>query len=259
MTNLVKQEQGVYQAGEWATLITDGTYQATRRSIVIPPGHGNGGRGYQPPNTGFEFARALAEAGFAVYTIDAGGVATWGGPAMQTALGNAVNHMLSLFGGTKVGLLGYSMGGLGTLNYIKRNPTLVAGAYFLEPVTDLDWVHSTAGYTPPYDISGVGVVQAVWNTEAETAYSATSATWATQSAGYRVHDEPQTFRGLCPMTFAHATDDTVVPSNATVAFVQAVNWSTVTLRAGTLTGNHTGIFTTLPAHELVDFYDSLTW
>lgn len=262
MSVSISYDSGVYQSGERELVITDFFRRTTRPSIIFPPGHTGDVFGYGPENTGlsFEPARALAQAGFACFSIDGGGPTTWSGPAAQTAMGNAVAHALALFGGTKVGLFGFSMGGATSLNYLKRNSAKVAGAWLADPVTDLDYVHTTSGYFPAYTIAPAGpLAPSGWAAEAETDFSTNAAGWAAATTGWRIYDEPATFRGLCPLRFSHANDDTTLSYFGTQKLVTNINDPNVTLRGGTLTGDHVGQFANLPPSEIVAFFQSLSW
>lgn len=258
MTNLIACGQGLYQANERELIVTDGKAATARHCVIALPGHGNNGWGYLPPALGFDFARLFANLGIAFMAIDAGGIATWGGPPAQTAIANAVTRALALFGGAKVGILGYSMGGLGALNYVKRNPANVAGTYLIDPVTDLEWVHKTAGYVPGYDTAPAAAVNAGWPGEAETAYGTNAAGWAAAAAGW----SPQAFAGnlaSIPLRIAHATDDTTVPANASAALIAAIGSKSAVLRPPPLTGDHTGVWANLPPGDVVGFFASLGW
>lgn len=178
---------------------------------------------------------ALARAGFVVIGIDAGGPATWSDPAAMSAVDAAYSYTSR----SKVGLLGYSMGGLVALNWIKRNTTKVKCALLIEPCTDLTWA-----YTDPYS--------AGWTTEINNDFGSYGAT-----AGYRVSDEYSTWSGVgFPIHVIQASDDTVVPLSQSQAFVTGVNDPNITLRTPYPTGNHTGVFANIPASEVTAFFDS---
>lgn len=262
MSYLVSYDAGVYQASEKELVITDFFRRTTRPAIIFPPGHTGDAFGFGPQNGGlsFEPVRALAQSGFACFSIDGGGPATWGGPVAQTAMANAVAHALALFGGTKVGLFGFSMGGATCSNYVKRNAAKVAGVWLSDPVLDLDYVHSTAGYTPAYTVAPAGpTAPAGWAAEAEAAYSTNAAGWTAATAGWRIHDDAASYRGLCPIRISHAVDDTTLSYSGSQRFVADVNDPNVTLRPGNLTGDHVGQFANLPTSEIVSFFQSLAW
>lgn len=262
MSVSVSYDSGVYQTSERELVITDFWRRPTRPSIIFPPGHTGDDYGYGPESVGlsYEPVRALAEAGFACFSIDGGGPSTWGGPAAQTAMGNAVTRALALFGGAKVGLFGFSMGVATCLNYLKRNSAKVAGAWLADGVTDLDYVHTTSGYTPAYTVAPAGpTAPAGWPAEAEAAFSTNAAGWAAATAGWRIHDDAASYRGLCPLRFSHATDDTTLAYAGTVKLVADIADPNVTQRPGPLTGDHVGQFANLPPSEIVAFFGALSW
>lgn len=262
MSLTVSYDAGVYQAGQRELVITDFFRRTARPSIIFPPGHNGDAFGFGPQSSGFgyEMVRALAQAGFACFSIDAGGPTSWSGPAAQTAMGNAVTRALALYGGTRVGLFGFSMAGATCLNYLKRNPTKVAGAWLADPVTDLDYVHNTAGYTPAYTTAPAGATApAGWAAEAEAAFSTNAAGWSAATAGWRIRDDTTSYRGLCPIRISHASDDATLSYAGSQKFVADVADANVTLRGGSLTGDHVGQFAQLPPAEILAFFLSLTW
>lgn len=174
----------------------------------------------------------LAQAGYPLLAVEHGGQAGWSNQAVMDRMDDAYAYAVAQGAKAgKVGVMGWSMGGLTALNWIKRNPTKVAAAWLWCPVTDLDWARTA---------------QASWGTEIAADYPA-------GSAGFNVHDEPASWRGVCPIRIAHADDDAVVPSSQTDAFVAAVNDPLVTKR-GVAAGGHTDIFSHVPESETVQFF-----
>lgn len=175
----------------------------------------------------------LAQSGYPLFAVEHGGLAGWSNQAVMDRMDDAYAYAIAQ--GAKagrIGLMAWSMGGLTALNWIKRNPTKVACAWLWSPVSDLDWARTA---------------QAAWGTEISAAYP-------TGSAGFNVHDEPQSWRGLgIPIRIAHATDDTVVPSSQSDAFVAAVNDPLVTKRDIAI-GGHTDLFRHVPESETVQFF-----
>lgn len=174
----------------------------------------------------------LAQAGYIVLAVEAAGIAPWSNQAAMDRINDAYDYaMVQGAKPGKVGVMGYSMGGLTALNWIKRNAAKVAAAWLWAPVTDLDWART----------------QGTWGTEITAAYPS-------GSAGFNVHDEPQSWRGLgIPIRAAHADDDTLVPSSLTDTFVAAVNDPLVTKRP-VATGAHVDLFRQVPESETVQFY-----
>lgn len=149
------------------------------RVIICPHGHAIAstvGTALQFGMVGslYDIPRALAEAGYYVLGVDAGGGANWGGPLammrMSEAYAWATSISATVKGRPKVALMPWSMGGTAALNWIKRNPSLVAGAVMWSPVTDNEWAHGTGGYTPAYSTGGIVTSYA---SELDTAFNVT--------------------------------------------------------------------------------------
>lgn len=214
------------------TFSASGLSFANCRYPILAP-HGHGGlaiNGYALQNSGGHFD-ALVDAGHVVIVPDAGGAASWGGPAAMTAMDAAY----AVTGRADVGLCPYSMGNAVGLNWLKRNPEKVRAYWGWAPVTDLDWAYQNGTWAP----------------EIDTAFGTP---YATTTVGYRIHDEPASFRGVCPIALAIAVDDAVVvPANVS-SFVASVNDPLVTYRP-IASGNHTGLFTQVPTSEVVRHFD----
>lgn len=245
-------------AGEVAVLTYNSgeLWDATSRLVIALHGHGVAGQDTDTPqaynqNTGAGAgAMALARTGrYIVCSIQADGSTSWSNPRVMTAINAAVTSMRTKGARAgKYGLLGWSMGGLEVANQIKRDHANIAAAWTWAPAIDLDFVFSTAGHTPIAN-------NATWTTEATTAFGSYAA-----SAGYRVADEPASYRGLgVPWKIVHATDDTTVPPSISSSFVTAVNDPSITLRAPAVTGGHTGLFSAIADAELVAHFDSAVW
>lgn len=235
---------------------TDEKWNGTSRPIIFLHGHGNTGQDLQTPwtfgqNTGAGLsAMALARTGkYVCCSIQASGVASWSSPATLTSILNAATAMQTR--GCRIGKFGieaYSMNGLAAANIVKRYASQVAGVVAWNPVLDGDWVRSTAGHTP---VAG----NATWTTEYDAAFGSYAA-----SAGYRVFDEPASYRNLgVPFKIIRATDDEVVPAQIATDFVAAVNDPMFTIRTPAITGGHTQMWGNVPDSEIVAFFDSLSW
>lgn len=233
----------------------------TRKGILCFHGHGGTCDQFDPNGPSSSLgpgyhAWQLAEAGFLVGAIDDAGGTAW---SDQSAMDRATDgySWLGSVGARsgKVGLVGWSMGGLTVLNWIKRNPTLVAGAWLWAPCSDLDWANSTSGYTPAY--GGSVANNGTWSTEIQADYNP----YASASNGFRVRDEYASWQGLgVPIKVCHASDDTTVPvAQSQTGFVPGVNDSSVTLRSPVPTGNHSGLFGSVPASEVLAFFEGLSW
>lgn len=212
--------------------------------------HGHGGTAFAGEQGGLMdqggHLRALSQSGYAVLSVDAGvgvhGTAGWGSPNVMSSLDAA----FAFIGRPQVGIVGYSMGGLSTLNWVKRNAAKVAAVWLWEPCTDLAWADSLPGYAPSYGLAN----SASWTSEITAEYGSWAAT-----AGYRVYDEYASWRLGVPIHVVHASDDTVIPPAQTDAFIAGVNEPYVTLRSPAPTGNHTGVFLNVPAVEMLAFFE----
>jgi dienelactone hydrolase len=173
----------------------------------------------------------------------------------MTAITNAYNRLVGALGAApgKIGIMGWSMGGLVGLNWMKRNPDLVGAAWFWAPCTDLDWAHRTSGYTPSYTFFTAG---AGYQAEIDTAYSSN---YTINSIGHKIYDEPESWQGICPIKIVHATDDAVVPYAQSTSFVANVSDALVTMRSPDITGDHTNLFSNIQTSEVVRFFAGGSW
>jgi pimeloyl-ACP methyl ester carboxylesterase len=156
---------GIYAVSEGQYLVVnkDTPRDGTRRGVLCLHGHGADATVFTPGAQSNTFAvgnhaRTLAEAGFIVLSIDAGGPAPWSNDPSMTAI-TAAHTWLTGAGGAKagiVGLVGWSMGGLNALNWVKRNPTLVSGVELFAPASDLDYFHGLANFQTEIDIAYSG-------------------------------------------------------------------------------------------------------
>lgn len=205
--------------------------------------------------TAYEHVRALLRRGYAVVSIDAGGLTPWSNALSMTAINNAVDIALARFGGTKVGLLGFSMGGLEALNYIKRYPSKVAGAMLWAPCTDLKWAYNLSGYVPAYPLGGL-TADSAFISEINAAFSCTSGTFLSATAGYRIVDEYATWKNKAPIKLIHATDDNVVPIGQAREFIAGVDDPFVTMEE--VVGGH-GAWNGIDPKYSSNFFRSLTF
>jgi pimeloyl-ACP methyl ester carboxylesterase len=267
-----KYEVGAYGIpGDNSTLMDDGKYHATgtRKCIIVRSGHNSDGTGVGPLQGGFffELTRGLIDAGFTVYCIDAGGPNSWWNAASTTALKAAISHLQSLFGITKVGLFGGSMGG-GVCIQALKDATVkanVCGVATISAPVDLDYAHGTAGYTPPYTYDTAATPTfGDWQADCEAAdaYNTNAAGWAAATVGHHIWDEPASWRGLpFPLKLWHGDRDQVVPYAMAQWWVGQVNDPQVTLRTlpGAFHTPPTPEFLGPPTAEYIDFFNSLTW
>lgn len=254
----VRSEYGVgaIAAGEDYILHygTNERFDGRSRLIIATHGHG-GSAAHLQQNSAFNgrplFAAVSADrfrAGpsYMVLGINAAGPNTFGNQASVNAVLAAVTYGRSR--GARAGkyaLCGYSMGGGVALNTVKQDYVNIAGALLYAPLSDLDWANSTAGHNPVANNS-------TWTSEIGTAFPG-------GLTGYRIWNEPASWRNNVPMLICHATDDTTVPYSLSTSFVANVNQSYVSVRSPSITGNHTGLFANIPDSEVVAFFDGLPW
>lgn len=227
----------------------NGTGQGLR-GIVVPHGHGGDATQASQGRSFWTHPSALADAGFAVMSVDMGG-ASWMANSAMDAITAAYNDLMGLgCTGRKIGFMPWSMGCGSALVWAKQNPTKVAAMWLWSPVTDLDWIHATAGYTPAYSTGGITPAGG-WPAEVDTAYGGN---YAANAPGHKIRDEYATWANLCPIVVAHATDDPVLPIGASQAFVAGAASPFVTMRTPATTGGHQGAILQVPSSEVVTFF-----
>lgn len=259
-------------AGDNSTLMHNGkTWAAgTRRCIIVRSGHGSDGTGVGPLNNPgfFEVTRALVDAGYTVYNVNAAG-ASWWGPAGITAMAAAVSYLQTRFGITKFALFGGSMGGGVVIQSLKTLAANCLGVATISAACDLDYFHGSgvSGYVPGYSFPSSGSYFGAFQAETEGVgcYNCTHANWDTASAGHKMWNEYSSWHGLgIPIRLWHGDSDGLVPIGQAQAFVAGVNDPNVTLR--TLVGaGHTpwapgaigGFGPELG--EYTKFFNSLAW
>lgn len=245
-------------AGETAcwTYNTGEQWDGTSRLIIALHGHGNPGSDSTMcltfnQNVGpGSAAMALARTGrYVVCSIQAAGASSWSKPAALTAINDAVTAARTRGAKTgKYGILGWSMGGLETANQIKRDYANIAAAWTWSPAIDLDYVYSTAGHYILSNNTG-------WKNEVDAGFGSYAAT-----AGYRVWDEPASYRNLgVKWKICHATNDSVIPYEISTNFVSAVNDPDISMRTPDVVGDHTLLFQYVPDSEVVAHFDSGNW
>lgn len=255
-TEMTTGKAGIAGETEVVTYSTGELWDHTSRLIIALHGHGTAGQDAPTPqqfgqNVGSgRGAMALARTGrYIVCAIQAGGATSWSKPAVMADIDSAVAALRARGARLgKYGLLGWSMGGLEVANKIKRDAANIGAAWTWAPAIDLDYVHSTAGHV-------LSAGNATWTAEVEAAFG----TWPA-SAGYRVWDEPASYRGLgVPWKIVHATNDSVIPQSVSTSFVAAVNDPSITMRTPDVVGDHTNLFQYIPDDEIVAHFDSGAW
>lgn len=180
MVNRRYMKEGIYSTNyptDVSYLITPPNFVASAASRCVIFCHGHGGTGYQavfPPVE--QHTTALAAAGYCVYGIDHARINSWGDPDAMTAIDNAYTYITTTLGitNTKIGLLGWSMGGVTALNWTRRNPSKVSACWVFNPATDLRFFHDAGGaYTPTYSIGGA--TQGTYTAELDTTFTPTTA------------------------------------------------------------------------------------
>lgn len=219
-----------------------------RRAIIAIHGHGADASVWTPGWPGARHAQALADAGYYVVSIDAGGTATFNNKAAMDAITSAYGYIVGTLGiaESKVGLFGWSMGGGNSLQWIKENPTKVWACLIWAPLTDLDYhclsggvptAEATAAYSPPIYVAG---------------------DYFTNSVGHKIADEYPTWRNKCPIRIIQGSADTTVPLSKSQAFIDGVNAAPGTATAVdmvVLTGSdHSTLFANIDTDETLAFF-----
>lgn len=224
-----------------------------RRLILSAPGHGGDASSYQQGITGTQqYLGPLADAGYTVLGVDAGGPSSWGNAASVTALDDAVNWAVGEYGvRARVAFATYSMGGLSMLNWMRRHAASIAGGFMFAPASDVSYFGS-ASYSPAYSVPS-GAAPGGYAADVAAAYPS-------GHVGYSPHEDYASFRGLgVPVRIRHATDDTTVPYAMTTSLLTLIGDSDYEVAKPDITGGHTGLFTSVPVAEVVAFFDSLQW
>lgn len=141
-----------------AVLMHSGPSPAGKRPIIML--HGRGGSATQP--IGSDWQRHVdwvcRNGNYAVLSILGGSAYGWGEDPLQGLITNAKEYMQASVasGGLgcasgRVAFWGYSMGGLGALNWAWRNPTLTAGVVAYATATDLAYFRGVAGFQKEID------------------------------------------------------------------------------------------------------------
>lgn len=183
----------------------------------------------------------LTRAGYAVMAIDAGGNTTWGNgdassgsvkalaDAIAWARANGVCHPTA-----KVLPVGYSMGNLVVLNYLRVvGQAQVAGYIGEASPYNIDTFHADALYTAEID--------------------------AAYPSGYTVSNPPSFAAGITvPTRLFHASDDTVVPIGQSTALLAALGSPDKALTT-IASGDHTGLFAGIDPKTLLAWLAGLSW
>lgn len=178
----------------------------------------------------------LAERGYAVMVVDAGGNLTWGNDTSVAAVHSAIAWARAqgqCHPTAKVGLVGYSMGNVVAMNYMRQHSG-VAAAYIGEAAPyDLDTFHSDATYTAEVD--------------------------AAYPSGYAASN-PATFAGqiTVPTRLFHAVDDPTVPITQGRSLLAALG-STDKALTELQGGGHANFWQYMDAPSLLAWLNGLSW
>lgn len=223
-------------------------WSGTSRLAIFLPGHGAGVSQFASNTVGGTLCAALAMTGrYICVAPQVLGTVAWYRQAVIDAVVAARTAGIARGAKSgKVGLVGYSMNGGAVANMVKQHPDMLAAAVTIAGALDLDWAYGTAGHTP--------VASPNYSAEIDASYGSYAAT-----AGFRIWDEPATFRNKgVPWMVIHPTDDELVPYSIGADFVANVNDPLVTLHPA-LTGGHTGLWANLPPSDVLAHLDSGNW
>jgi pimeloyl-ACP methyl ester carboxylesterase len=223
---------------------------------------------------GYSAWQTVELGGYFVLAIDAGGSGNWGGPTCQSRISDAYTYAMSTLGSTstKVGIMAWSMGGVGAMNWLAANPSKVSGVWLWEPALDLQFFNQTSVPYPgglPYSASyaasayngGAGTASPTVGQAAEIA-----TVYPSGFAGSDPMQNTSSFKGLgVPVKIVNASDDNAVPPGLLSYFVAQVNDPNVTLRSPQPLGSHDSPgpmgpgASTVPPLEVVQFFKGLAW
>lgn len=188
----------------------------TKRAVICCHGRGGDFQAFIPnrfsnnqPWALGEQARTLADNGYIVVSINAGGTVPWSNQTAMDAITATYNWLVAGRAVAKVGIMGWSMGGLTALNWTKRNQDKVARCVTWAAAVDLVTMHNDATFGP----------------EIETAYGG-AATWNANSLPF---DPLRDFASYAPgaltapISMFHSADDPTVPVATFNAFTAAAN------------------------------------
>lgn len=232
--NRISTEYAVaaYLANESHLLIRSDGYDRGQglRGIIAIHGRGATSTVWTPGNFVGDHAKYLAIGGNLVLSIDAGGPATWANDASMTAVSSAFTYLTTTLGcmTDKVCLLGWSMGGLVALNWLKRNPSKVKNIVMFAPALDMDYFYDN---------------NATYASEINTAYGGTG---HSQYAGHNPQQDVASYTGLgAKVHIYQGTADATVPPSQASTFITAVNDGNYILHS--VSGaDHTTVLNTVP-------------
>ena len=135
---------GQYAAGEGHVFMASRLYKpnGTKRPVVYCHGRGQSHLEGLDPTYGPP-AQAIAEMGYPVIAIDAGGTTAWGNDTALARINDALTFVRSQFGASSQAplVMGTSMGGLTAFNYALQYPT--SGVLSIIGAINLSYTHDT--------------------------------------------------------------------------------------------------------------------
>jgi alpha-beta hydrolase superfamily lysophospholipase len=211
----------------------DGTCGA----VIALPGRGADCRVWLPHR--FEQGRhaaVLAER-YTLLTVDAGGPRAWSGRDALRAVTDAYRYATeTLKAAPRVGLMGWSMGGLTALNWMARNRDLVAGCVLWTPSTDIRYFYR---------------VDSEYASEIEAVYGRRR--WSRRVAAHCPARDPGTFRSSPPTRIYVGEADEVVPPSQSAELVAGArnpSWERIVLPGA----GHSNLFGFVDPRQVVDFF-----
>lgn len=248
--NVTQAGEGIYcHAPTWGGFRRDGT----QRLLLIDHGHGGTAAAQSSAYLSQNAVMcALARQGWIALAGDNGGVAQWGNDGAMAAkdqhyifgTGNALQSGLAQLNCLpQVDAMGWSMGGLTCLNWVKRNPTLVRRAVLWAPALQIKTFHDNN--------SGYG-------TEIEAAYGG-AAVWQANIVGHEPLLEIAAYKTFfaandISVRIYHGTADATVPIQASRDFVNEVGSDKLKLYE-LADKNHTDLFGGVNPDDIADFLE----
>lgn len=145
----------------------------TTRWILGCHGHGGDSTQYTPVQPVGPVTKHLNDdGGYTMLSVDHARINSWGDSDSLRAMDDAYAFMVAqgMPNGAKIGVMAWSMGGLTSLNWTKRNAAKIAGVWLWNPCTDSRFYHDTnATYPPAYPTSAIA--QATYTAEIDTAFT----------------------------------------------------------------------------------------
>lgn len=212
MARMIHASYGVgrYQASEADVLLLNSRWRGdgTIRGVIFCHGVNSDATAAWTPATNpnlMDLMAQIAEAGYPVLSVDAGGAATWGNDTAIARVGTARTYLQGAAVGAKAGkvlLIGVSMGALNCFAYAGANAVNVAALVGFIPVSDLTDMRANnrGGYQASIDTAYGG-------TYSEGSFGATHNPQTMAAAGK--------FAAVPTRLFYASDDTTVVPATVT--------------------------------------------